>query len=53
MGISEKLAEALHRINDLVPHREERVHNEIRDTITAETDKPESAEAASEDNPHE
>lgn len=48
MAISANLAEALHFMNDLLPHREESQHHAVRDAINAEVANPEETEKAEE-----
>ena len=42
MSISDKLAEALHRMNDLLPHRDETSRNDVHELIDSEVATPEA-----------
>lgn len=48
MSISENLASALHRINALLPHRDEQSYLDVKSAIDDETAKPEAPEDATE-----
>lgn len=49
MSISQNLAEVLHRINALLPHRDEQSYLNVKSAIEDETAKPE-ADKADDDN---